>query len=331
MMSSTDAALTAEQVLQDLERFIEEAVKEAGTTEARRPSHRVPFRWPPHAVSADYHVLKSDWTGQATLVADGREYPVLVARTAYGVFGRCEAFWVEARGETDEHMLQGMRIAVEPLFVRQRMIAQTIGLPGRYEGKIRDLNPSQLVRLLYCPDRDIANEARIEIETHASSQLFTAALVRILRDERHPDRRIAQWCVLDLYEDLPSFCPTPDDVAEAIRAVHDFIYHAPDDYARSTYKAGVVLGGHVATDQAADALLDCVQAPSRYGRRSAIHACFHLAEWLPQRTPDIVATLRRAAEQDPEPQLRSYAAQMASDIERSAADHIIEPIFSDEL
>jgi len=282
-------------------------------------------------VSADYHVLKSDWTGQATLVADGREYPVLVARTAYGVFGRCETFWVEARGETDEHMMQELRITVEPLFARQRMISQVIGLPTRYEGKIRDLSPSQLVRLLYCQDRDIANEARIEIETHASSQLFTPALVYILRDERHPDRRIAQWCVLDLFEDMPSFCPTPSDQSEAIRAVRDFIYHAPDDYARSTYKAGVVLGGHVANDEAAEALLECVRAPSKYGRRSAIHACFHLAEWLPQRVPDILPALRLAAAQDPEPQLRAFAEQMASDIERSAVDHIVEPIFEDEL
>ena len=43
-------------------------------------------------------------------------------------------------------------------------------------------------------------------------------------DDRHPHRRSAQWCVLDMFEDLPSFCPTGEDQQAAIHAIQGLMW-----------------------------------------------------------------------------------------------------------
>lgn len=319
------------ELLQSLRDTIERAVAESGgSTAPIKPGHRIPFHWPPHSVSADFHVLPSDWTGRATMVVDGESFDVQVARTPYGVFGRCEQFWNDARGESVEQMLAALAESCRPLFARQRAIARAIGMPGRYEGHIRDLGAPELLALLYCSDRDAASLARVEIESLASSGVFGPALIMILRDDRHPYRRTAQWNVLDMFEDLPSFCRTEAEQADAIQAIRDLIWSAPDDYGRTAYKAGVVLGGEICTDPAADALIACIAAPSRIGRRSAIHAAFHLAEWRPERTAEIVSALRRQSSEDEEPLLREFAGSIADDIEAGATEHMTEPLFAGE-
>ncbi len=322
---------TREFVADELRKFIDAAGQAAGGDhDPIKPAHRVPFHWPPHPVSADYHILASDWTGKATFEADGKEYEVSVARTGHGFFGRVDELWNESRGETMEEMMDGLRESAEPLFMRQRAIARVIGQDGRFEGDIHGLGPADLVKLLFCEDRDVAHEAQVEVETHASSGIFGDALVMILKDSVHQHRRSAQWCVLDMFEDLPSFCKTEDQMAEAIDAIGELIWTTFDDYARTVYKAGVVLGGHICTDHAADVLISCIDAPTRIGRRSAIHAVFHLAEWMPRRKGQIVTALRNAAATDDEPKLREFAQCMARDIEAGAIEHVTEPLFDDE-
>ena len=326
-----DSAAKAQQCVAALEEAIAQAVALAGgDTTAIKPNHRVAFHWPPHPIAPSYHVIESDWTGEAFVEIDGARHPIKVARTPYGVFGRCDRYWVDARGDSLHEMLRQLEQRCEPLLARQRIIAETLGLSGRFEESFSELGPADLVQLLYCVDRDVANEARSRIETYASSKVFGPALIRILRDDRHPHRRIAQWCVLDLFEDLTSFCPDPESQGKAIMAIRDLIWNAEDDYARTIYKAGVVLGGHVSNQPAADALIECFRAPSRVGRRSAIHASFHLAEWLPDRKGQIVEDLSWVAEHDPEPALREFAASIARDIQAGEVDHMMEPVFPGE-
>ncbi len=329
-MNGTSDLVSSEIVL-DLERFIESAVVAAcGDTTPIRPVHRIPFHWPPHPVSSDYHVLASDWSGRSTLHLHGEELEVLVARTAQGIFGRVEGLWNEARGTTEAEMLRRLAKGCEPYFARKLAITHLLGLTSVFTGNIRQLDPSSLVKLLYCPDRDIANSARIEIEKQASSGIYTPALIMILNDDRHPHRRIAQWCVLDMFEDLPSFCKTECDMTAAVLAIRNLLWSAEDDHARTIYKAGVVLGGHVSNAAAGDALMDCLFAPSRTGRRSAIHAVFHLIEWLPNRREVAIEGLNRVAAEDPEPILRRFAASMAHDLSLNSSEHVTEPLFVGE-
>jgi len=332
MPTSNEVEEASRQVLADLERFIDETVAaNGGSTEAVKPNHRVKFHWPPHPISYEYHVLASDWTGQATFEAYGEVFEVRVANTSYGAFGRCEAIWHEDRGDTLELMLVNLRRSSEPLFQRQVAVSRCLGKEGRFKGHIRDLSPSELIRLLYCDDRDVANEARTEIETHASQRVFTPALIAILKDRRHPNRRSAQWCVLDLFEDLPSICRDEAQQEEAVQAMRDLIWDADDDYARTIYKAGVVLGGHLPHKHGGPVLLECLNAPSKIGRRSAIHGLFHVVEWLPDLRTAVVLALREVAEEDSEPILREFARLMARDIEAAGFDHVPEPVFPDEL
>ncbi|MFX7934476.1 hypothetical protein ABTK33_20535, partial [Acinetobacter baumannii] len=86
-------------------------------------------------------------------------------------------------------------------------------------GKIRDLAPLDLLKLLFCPDRDVARDAQIELETHARSGFFTPAMIVILNDETHPYRRVAQWCVLDMFEDLPHLTQSPEELDQAVQAI----------------------------------------------------------------------------------------------------------------
>jgi hypothetical protein len=317
-------------LLQAVHAAIEEGVARSGDTRAVRPGHRKRFHWPPHPVSADFHVLASDWTGSAEVDIDGEIYPVRIARTPYGCFGRCERLWHEARGDDEAEVLAGLRSGAAPLVSRRRAIGEALGLDRGYDGTIRDLGPEGLVRLLYCSDRDAGLEAATEIEARASQERFGPALIAILSDRRHPYRRAAQWAVLDLFEDLPSLCPTDDEQREAVHAIRALMWDAEDDFARTVFKAGVVLGGHISNDLAAEALLACLDAPSRIGRRAAIHGAFHLAEWLPSLRDQVVERLREAASHEPDSQLRDFATGIARDIEAGATDHVIEPVFAEE-
>jgi hypothetical protein len=324
-------SFTAQALADVLAKFQDQALAEAGGDPTPvKPSHRTPFHWPPHPVSADYHVLSSDWTGRARIEAYGESFEVQTARTPAGVFARLVGVWNEARGTDEPEALRLLREGAEPYFKRQLEIGRTLGLGGRYRDSVRTLDALGLLKLLYCADRDVAHEASVEIEKQASTGLFGPALIAILRDESHPNRRSAQWCVLDLFEDLPSLVPNEQGQVEAVAAVRDLMARATDDYARTVYKAGVVLGGHVCTPAAAEALIGCVFAPSRYGRRSAIHAVFHLVEWMPETRGRVLSALARAEAEDPEPLLRAFAASQKADIASGAHDHMTEPLFPDE-
>ncbi len=322
----------AANLVQSLDGFIaREVQRNGGSTVARKPAHRLKFNWPPHPISYSYHVLASDWTGSATLESHGESFPVEVASTPYGVFGRCNDIWLEARGDTLAEMLEHMKLAAHPYFHRQFLINRNLERSGPFSGHIRDLSPEDLLKLLFCEDRDVANDARIEIETHSSAHQFTPALIFILKDRRHPNRRSAQWCVLDLFEDLTSFCRTTEEQLEAVQAMRDLLWDAEDDYARTIYKAGVVLGGHLPHKLGGPALLECLAAPSRIGRRSAIHGLFHVVEWMPAMRDEVVAALQKAADSEPDPQLKEFARLMSRDIAHGDYDHIPEPVFPEEL
>lgn len=318
-------------IVQELRQFIGDAVKRlGGSTAPLDPGHRIAFHWPPHPVSHSYHVLTSDWRGKGVLELHGEVFPVRIARTQFGVFGRIDSLWLEARGENDASMYEALRRAAEPLFQRQFAIAETLGLSGRFTGSIRDLPDVDLVKLLYCRDRDVANEARIAIELHASAGVFGPALIEVLRDARHPLRRSAQWCVLDLFEDIQSFCKTPELESQAVEAIRDLIWTAEDDYARTIYKAGVVLGGHLPEQHGGPVLLECLKAPSRIGRRSAIHGLFHVVEWHPESRVTVVKALEEVASHDAEPVIAEYARLMARDIASGQTDHVADPEFEGE-
>ncbi len=331
-MQSSVASLNAEQIANELRAFVARAVQaNEGSTVAKRPAHRVKFHWPPHPISYSFHVLATDWKGSASFEAYGETFEVEVANTPYGVFGRSKELWHEDRGESVEEMLASLKASSEPLFQRQLAISRTLELPSRFTGHIREIPPLDHLKLLYCEDRDIANEARTEIETHASSCLYLPGLIAILDDRSHPNRRSAQWCVLDLFESLPDFCKLEDDEIEAVRAMRDLIWTAEDDYARTIYKAGVVLGGHIPYRHGGPTLLECLHAPSKIGRRSAIHGLFHVVEWIPEMRDLVSESLRRVSQNDPEPVLREFAASMAEDIAVAAQDHRLEPVFPDEV
>lgn len=322
----------ARELVEAVDAFIaREVARNGGSTEARKPSHRVKFHWPPHPVSYSYHVLASDWKGRASFDAHGETFPLEVATTPFGVFGRCETIWLEARGDTIDGMIADMKRAAAPFFQRQFAIGRSLESPSRFTGHISELSPSDLLKLLYCEDRDVANDAMIAIETHEDERIFAPALIFTLKDRRHPNRRSAQWCALDLFEDLPSFCPEESDQRAAAAAMRDLLWDAPDDFARTVYKAGVVLGGHVPQRVGEPVLLECLAAPSRIGRRSAIHGLFHVVEWTPSTRQRIVAALREAAGREPDAQLEEFARLMARDIEKDAYDHIPEPIFPEEV
>ncbi len=330
MQSTTTSTFHPESV-QALVAWIDRVVQaNGGSTKARKPGHRTKFHWPPHPVSASFHVLASDWTGRSSVDAFGETFAVKIARTPHGVFGRCDAIWLEARGDTEEEMLENLASAAVPLFERQFAIARCLEQETRFQGKLRELAPLDLTKLLFCEDRDVANEAKTEIEKRASERAFFPLLTAVLRDRKHPNRRTAHWCVLDLFEDLPSFCDGHADELNAVSAIKALIWDAEDDFARAIYKAGVVLGGHLPYDFGGPVLLECLQAPSKIGRRSAIHGLYHVVEWVPEMQARVVAALREHALQDPEPLLRAFAAQMATDIEADNSDHVIEPTFPDE-
>ncbi len=304
--------------------------RQSGDFAPIKPDHYRPWHWPLHPVSFDYHIPASEWHGRANLEFDGDQYTVEVARTPWGVFGRCEALRAEAKGETEELMLDSLVESCEPLFERQAEISRIAGFAERYTGSIRDLEPAIKLRLLYSSDRAIAHDAQLEIETGGELTLYGPALVSILLDSEHRHRRTAQWLVLDLFEDLQSFCPEESAMQEAVAAIKTMMWEAQDDFARTIYKAGVVLGGHVCNETSARTILQLISAPSRIARRSAMHASFHLCEWMPERKDDVLAALLNAAQNDSEPLLRPYCAGLIVDIKNEVIDHIAEPMFPDE-
>lgn len=318
------------RIRDQLAAYVASEVARYGTTTALAASPRVRFAWPPPRVSQDFHVTGDQFTEQSEVVLDGERMPVLVATTRYGVFGKVQGLWYEGRAETLGELLTQLQVLAQPLIFRQHLIAQLLGHPSRFRGAISELAPLDLLKLFYSPDRDISHEAAIAVETHASSHVFGESLVFIVRDRTHPHRRAAQWAALDLWEDLPSFVTHESLASSAVEAIRDLLWDAEDDFARTIYKAGVVLGGHICTEEAALALLSCFDAPSRIGRRAVYHASFHLAEWLPDFRAKIVTELRRRVQIEPEPVLREYAERMASDIASEAPDHIADPLFDGE-
>jgi hypothetical protein len=317
--------------VEELSRYVARMVeREGGSTKAKKPAHRIKFFWPPHPVSYSYHVLSTDWNSSASFEAYGETFPVEVAKTPYGVFGRCQDIWHEERGETLSEMLEKLRETSEPLFKRQLAINRSLERPGRFVGHIPDLDVLDLLKLLFCEDRDVANEAKSQIEIRASRHEFFPSLIFILTDQRHPNRRSAQWCVLDLFEDLQSFTQSPEDEIRAVQAMKAMIWEAEDDYARTIYKAGVVLGGHLPHAFGGPILIECLSAPSRIGRRAAIHGLFHVAEWMPDMRDRVFAALSLVAQSDPEPILRTYAANIANDIASGDSDHVPDALFPDE-
>lgn len=330
-MPLDQSSVSALELLGDFQKFWAEAVRNHPEgVMPNKPGPRVPLKWPPPSVALEFHVQAADWTERLELEVEGEKHLVELAYTRSGVFGRFTDFGNDARADSAEKVLRALANGVRPWLKQQREIGQLLGSEGTRPYRSSDCSPIGLVRLLYAVDRDISHYARLEIESHASMALFGPTLLAILADRRHPQRRAAQWAVLDLMEDLRSFFPTDVSQEHAIEAIRDLMWDATDDFARTIYKAGIVLGGHVCTITSAEALLECLHAPSRYGRRSAIHACFHLNEWMPELKERIATELERVAQEDPEGILRGYAEAMAEDIRNDRFDHFDDVFFPEE-
>jgi hypothetical protein len=328
--SREEPPFDSEVLAQELRAFIASEAIRYGSTTAIKPPHRVKFAWPPHPVSYEYHVLASDWASKTSFEAHGETFEVEVAKTPFGVFGRAPIIWHEARGDDEESMLQELISSSKPLFDRQLTIARTLGKTGLYSGELRALPALDRMKLFYCEDRDVANSVHQIIETSKFRKAYFPALCEILNDRTHPWRRSAQWCVLDLFEDLPSFVSSENEGIVAVQAMKGLLWDAEDDYARAIYKAGVVLGGHIPHRHGGEALIECLSAPSRVGRRSAIHGLFHVCEWVPELASRVTTTLRSQGQNDPDPQLRVFAFAIADDIEVGGVDHTSEPVFAFE-
>jgi len=325
----------AEQLLAEFQAFLHrEEERNGGVQPALRPPHRVHFEWRRKLITRKYHIPVAAWTGHATLEIDGQQANVDVAETEYGVFGRCERFWAEARGASVDAMLAALREECEPLWDRQRSIACCLGIEGRVEAPLETLSGLDLLKLFYCSDRDVANEAMEVLEEKASQGIWGPSLLAIMRDRSHPLRRQAQWCALDLLEDLYGFFPDDTLRTDAMETLERFMWDCEDDFARSCYKCGDVLGDHIANDHALDLLLKVLEsAPSHFGRRSAIHGLIHITEWVPRSKDQVISALRRTSELDSQPLLREYALVAISDIGAGAPSlhpHGPEPSFPGE-
>lgn len=324
-----DVAMDAKQTGAELATWLNNLAAEKGSQPALNPGHVVPFLWPPKPVSYDYHLNWNEATEEAMIHIHGEHFVVHFIQNSFGVFGRVEKLWHEAKGSSREDVVLKLTQAAEPLFRRQLAIASIIGRNSRFTGKIDDLPPLDLLKLLFAEDRDIVREATTSIETHASLHVFQYGLLAILSNTSHPYRRSAQWAVLDLLEDLPAFF-SPEEEAQAVNAIKTLLWDASDDIARTMYKAGVVLGGHICSDQSAAALLACFDAPSPIGRRSVYHASFHLAEWMPEWRERIVEGFEKREPKEDIPVLQEYIAHMHRDIKSGSSEHVADPMFPDE-
>lgn len=300
-------------------------------SEAENPGNRIPFHWPLPSIANEYRLTEADWTGSMEGKICGELNLIETAHTDAGWFGRCSALWVDAHTPLKERELpRALSRRSSPFMERMRSISDALGLKQRFRGHVRDLSPENLLKLLFCKDRDVANEARIEIEKAAANRLYTPALIEILEDKRHPMRRSAQWCVLDMFEDLPEYCRSKAEEDRAAAAMRKIIWEATDDYARAVYKAGVVLGGHLPETYGGPILIECLDSPSPIGRRSAIHGLFHVVEWVPELRGSVVSRLTAHAASEKEPLLREFALGIASNLENEEFDHVIEPLLPGE-
>lgn len=321
---------TANQIRDSLVKHLQAETGRLQIGGVANQGHRKEFRWPPRRVSVDFGVPGSAFHEETTLKIGEHSYLVEIAESQGFVFGRVEGLWHEARGRKREEVLTSLVRIAEPLIERRRGMGECLGLPGEFTGTMDELAPLDMLKLLFARDRDIAHDAAVAIETHASLHVFGPSLIAILNEREHPFRRGAQWATLDLLEDLPSFCVCPEQQSEAIKAMSGLIWDAPDDYCRTIYKAGVVLGGHVCTHEAAEELLRCLNAPSRVGRRAAYHAAYHLVEWLPSYRDRVVQALQARIPIEPEPVLVDYLGAMSRDIREEDLDHVADPVFPDE-
>lgn len=323
---------TPESLLAELDAFLEmERERNGGPVPALNPGHRRQFIWPRQSIAAQYNVKPTEFTRTVRFESHGEAFDIHVAETAFGFFGRCEALKAEAKGASIDGMLSNLTRELDPLFKRQFAISRTLGFSRRFDGHINELPPGAHLRLLFCEDRDVAYTAMLEIDAHAASGLYTPSLMRILEDESHPMRRSAQWCTLDIFEDLENVCRDKDEYRAAIETVRQFMKTASDDYVRAVYKAGDVLGDHVANYDALEVLEDVLLTGEQpYGRRSAIHGMIHLCEWLPEVKNRCFEALEKAAANDPDQSLRDYAKATIQDIARGGP-HGPEPALVGEV
>ncbi|MFM9874286.1 MAG: hypothetical protein ACKVQS_12575 [Fimbriimonadaceae bacterium] len=322
---------TAQEILVGVKEAIQRANPSGQPMPAIDPGHRHSFHWPPHAISRDYHVTSDQWNESSDHQIRGETYEVHWATNDHGIFGRIIDLWNEAKGSTKAEVLIDLEKGAAPWLDRMDCISESLGFPTRFHGRIRDLESPQLASLLFASDRDVAYSASTEIEKRASQLHFADAFIAILRDHSHPNRRTAQWCVLDMLEDHRAFCKSDSEVQLVVDAILALMMTAPDDYARTIYKAGVVLGGHFCNEPAAEALITCINAPSKIGRRSAMHAVFHLVEWLPHHRTEVVNTLVAASDRESDPMLKEFALSQANDIREGASEHKEEPVFPEEI
>lgn len=307
-----------------------DAYLEAHPGELVRPGHRIKFVWPPPPISYEFRIAPGRFTQKEIFKNQGEKFAAKIADTEFGIFGRCEELWLEARGETVEDVLDQLSESANPLLCRQRAIAKTLEMDKRYTGRIKDLPPIQLLKLLFCEDRDVAHTAHTDIELQAGQHGYGLSLVNILKDRRHAMQRTAQWNVLDLLEDVSAFFTSDDEMHQVVDAIVELMWDAPDDYIRCIFKAGVVLGGHMSSKYSLPALTKCLEAPSAFGRRSAVHGLFHVVEWDATTRSTVIATLAEYAEQEPEKALKEFAVGIAEDLKHGVIDHLPEPIFSGE-
>ncbi len=322
---------TAQEILAGVTEAIRRANPSGLPQPAVDPGHRHTFYWPPHAISRDYHVTSDQWKESSDHQFRGENYEIHWAENEHGIFGRIIDLWNEAKGNSKSEVLIELEIGAAPWLDRMDCISSALGLSTRFHGRIRDLTSPQLAALLFATDRDVAFSALTEIEKRASQLHFADAFIAILRDHSHPYRRTAQWCVLDMLEDHRAFCKSDSETQSVVDAILALMMTAPDDYARTIYKAGVVLGGHFCNEPAAEALITCINAPSKIGRRSAMHAVFHLVEWLPHHRMEVINTLTAAADKESDRLLKEFALSQANDIRNGASEHKEEPVFPEEV
>lgn len=295
-----------------------------------KPDHYKPFHWPLHPISHDYAIPKEAWNQAVTWTFHGRSFEVLVATTSQGYFGRCEGMRAEATGVGLEEMLKELERTCEPLYRRRTEVAAKLGLDEPYQGSLNDLDILSLFKLFFANDRALAHDAANRLETGLPHAMMPHLLLEVLKESKHQNRRVAQWLALDMLEHHESYTNAEVTDVEFAEAIKTLMWNATDDYARTMFKAGVVLGGHMCTAASAKTILALISSPSPIARRSAMHASFHLREWMPEQEEAVLSILKQVELNDPEPMLRAYANGLQADILSGDTDHVLEPTFSNE-